>query len=271
MRQIQLSLPVNAATHFGFAYDLLARCPGGDGSVDAGEREAWLDACAKIPVPTEYASYYARVKASFPSGTWREFETKSRLLVGHGIASGAEVGLTTHHAWGVPVIPGSALKGLVTHYVDTVYGADANDKATGWQGPTWSERRGTEPPGREYSLLFGAPAQNDGSGARRGGVEFHDALMIPGSSKPWAVDVLTPHQVTYYRAKGAALPNDWDSPIPVGFITVRPGTRFLLAVTGGDDWTDWVQRAIDLLTAALDQWGIGGKTAAGYGRLARSA
>jgi CRISPR-associated protein Cmr6 len=51
-----------------------------------------------------------------------EVELLSRLLVGHGTQSPTEVGLTTHRTWGVPVVPGTALKGLLSHYVDAVYG-----------------------------------------------------------------------------------------------------------------------------------------------------
>jgi CRISPR-associated protein Cmr6 len=104
--------------------------------------------------------------------------------------------------------------------------------------------------------------------ARRGCVEFHDALYVPGSAghKPFARDVLTVHQKRYYdsREDSKEWPSDWDSPNPVGFLTVRPGTRFLLVLTGPGEWTGL---AMTLLLEALAAWGIGGKTSTGYGRL----
>ena len=66
------------------------------------------------------------------------------------------------------------------------------------------------------------------------------------------------------RGPATAGPPTRDSPNPVGFITVRPGAQFLLAVTGPDAWRD---RAMQLLLEALENWGVGGKTSAGYGRL----
>lgn len=102
---------------------------------------------------------------------------------------------------------------------------------------------------------------------------FHDALYIPGSGldrrtnkdRPYAVDVLTVHQKSYYDAKGwNAHPNDWENPVPVSFLTVRPGARFLLAASGPDAW---VRLAFSLLRDALVEWGVGGKTTSGYGHI----
>jgi CRISPR-associated protein Cmr6 len=198
-----------------------------------------------------------------------EVEARSRLLIGHGNPSGADVGLTVHRTWGVPVIPGSALKGLTAHYVDAVYGGDEPERRQ-WLGPTWRDgrvRKGDHA-GAAFGALFGAPAVDGEEGSERGGiVAFHDALYVPGSAKdrPFARDVLTVHQKPYYDNKGGDWPNDWTSPNPVGFITVRPGARFLLALTGPQAWRE---RAMELLLKALTEWGVGGKTSAGYGRLA---
>jgi len=62
---------------------------------------------------------------------------------------------------------------------------------------------------------------------------------------------------------GQRWPNDYDSPNPVGFISVRPGTKFLLALSGEGEWPEL---ALCLLTEAIGAWGAGGKTSAGYGR-----
>jgi CRISPR-associated protein Cmr6 len=58
-------------------------------------------------------------------------------------------------------------------------------------------------------------------------------------------------------------PNDYDSPTPVGFISVKPGAKLLLAVGGQ---AEWAKLALRLLTEAIHEWGAGGKTSAGYGR-----
>jgi len=240
-------------------------------------------------VSPDYRWTFERWKQSFSSLGDRLFELvlATRLLVGHGNSSATDVGLTVHHTWGVPIIPGSALKGLLAHYVDALYGPDDPEtapwdqspdeqrKRVRYQGVTWRGRRIERGPGDIYRALFGAPeAEADAmmrehgleAGAASGLVTFHDALYVPGSApgdKPHASDVLTVHQKKYYDSSGKSWPNDYDSPNPVGFLTVRPGVQMLFALSGPPDWTELAER---LLRDALEQWGLGGKTSAGYGR-----
>ncbi|MFN3484738.1 MAG: type III-B CRISPR module RAMP protein Cmr6, partial [Planctomycetota bacterium] len=110
-------------------------------------------------------------------------------------------------------------------------------------------------------------AQGFAAGASAGLVTFHDALYVPGSAlgdRPFAADGLTVHQKPYYESSGGSWPNDYDSPNPVAFLTVRPGVRLLFALSGPADWTKLAER---LLRDALENWGVGGKTSSGYGRL----
>ncbi|MDR7420419.1 MAG: type III-B CRISPR module RAMP protein Cmr6 [Armatimonadota bacterium] len=274
--------------HVALAYDAWAPV-GDDGKVPDNERPDWLSELASIAVSPDYPRSFERWKKSFSADGDRVFELAlaSRLLVGHGNSSATDVGITVHHTWGVPVIPGTALKGLVAHYVDAVYGPDHPERKpweqqgeertrADYQGVTWRGRRIERGPGAVYRALFGAPdAEEDDAmrewgfdaGASAGLVTFHDALYVPGSvpeDKPFAADVLTVHQKGYYDPSGGSWPNDYDSPNPVAFLTVRPGVRFLLALSGPPDWTDLAEQ---LLRDALEKWGVGGKTSAGYGRL----
>lgn len=261
------------ASHFGLGYDLFSPRLRADGTPDPDSRNAWIGRCAKTEIDADYRYAYDRWRSSFPAdqAIFQEVVTRSRLLIGHGNSSGADVGLTVHHTWGVPMIPGSALKGLTAHYVDTVYGDDAPNERRVWRGPTWTGRRIAKGDGAgdEYGYLFGAPeVDGEPNSARGGAVEFHDALYMPGpirNDRPFARDVLTVHQKPYYDTSGQNWPNDWTSPTPIGFVTVRPGARFLLVVTGPREWRELAMR---LLLNALADWGIGGKTSAGYGRLA---
>lgn len=275
MRQILWNaIGTAAASNFGHAYEALAPPLGPDGKPDPVQRDDWLARCSRMTIPDDYRFAFDRWRRSFDGETPpREVETTSRLLIGHGNPSGADVGLTVHRSWGVPVLPGSALKGLTAHYVDAVYGsADAVDSERRiWFGPTWTGGR-VKPgdgAGGAFGLMFGAPAvEGDEDSARGGLVVFHDALYVPGSApgnQPFARDVLTVHQKPYYDSAGKDWPNDWTSPNPVGFVTVTPKTQFLLSLTGPRDWTTL---AMKLLLEALTEWGIGGKTSAGYGRLA---
>ncbi len=289
MRQVLRS--VGTPDHAGLAYDAWAPV-GDDGKVPDDRRAQWLSSLAALTVPPDYSRSFQRWKTSFSAPGDRVFELvlASRLLVGHGNSSAIGVGITVHHTWGVPVIPGSALKGLVAHFVDAVYGPDdpqlkpweqAGDERTraDYQGVTWHGRRIERGPGAVYRAMFGAPdAEMDeemqergyDAGASAGLVAFHDALYVPkgGDDRPFAADVLTVHQKGYYGSSGASWPNDYDSPNPVAFLTVRPGVRMLFALSGPPDWTLLAER---LLTDALREWGVGGKTSAGYGRFVTAA
>jgi CRISPR-associated protein Cmr6 len=255
--------------------------PRGDQERSKSKSE-WLDQLERLQIDGDYRRAYQRWKTSLEGSGCRckAIKLASRLLVGHGNSSATEVGLTVHHTWGVPVIPGSALKGLCAHYTAATYGwQDAPDEKheerTPFSGPGWDKHRIKAPPGDYYRALFGTPDVS-GAASSAGLVIFHDALYLPGSctaggnDTPFAVDVLTVHQRSYYGqdkeaggAPGQSWPNDYDSPNPVGFISVKPGTQFLLAVDGDEGWAGL---AMDLLTEALQEWGAGGKTSAGYGR-----
>lgn len=158
---------------------------------------------------------------------------EGRLMVDHGRAAASETSVSFHPMWGVPKIPGSALKG-VTRAEMLLDGAPMN----------------------EVEALFG---REDGAGR----VIFYDALPVNGAFE-LALDVLTPHHHDYYEGKGA--PADWDSPVPVTFLTVVNTTfdLWIGARSARDEGA--LERAAEALTQALEESGVGGKTAAGYGR-----
>jgi CRISPR-associated protein Cmr6 len=279
---------IGTPDHVALAYNAWAPV-GADGKVPDGQRAKWLSALAGIAISRDYSHAYDRWKRSFLATGDRlaELTLASRLLVGHGNASAIDIGITVHHTWGVPIIPGSALKGLVAHYVDATYGPSnpgrkpweqEGDERTrvDYQGVNWRGRRIERGPGSVYRALFGAPdaSEDDAmrvrgfdTGATAGLITFHDALYVPDpatDNKPFAADVLTVHQREYYNSMGGSWPNDYDSPNPIAFLTVRPGVRFLSVLSGRADWTELAEK---LLRDAFERWGVGGKTSAGYGRL----
>ena len=282
---------LNQCQNFGLAYNMLAPPPiweGNEPKSDDKARENWLEHCVEIGVSADYKDFFRLWQNSFlqASAETAVVALKARLLVGHGEASGSEVGLTVHHTWGAPIIPGSALKGLAAHYCDETYGP-LDER---WRGPRWEGNRIVAAPGVNYAKLFGAPdVDGPHDTLRRGAVEFHDALYVPLSTsgdRPFVRDVVTSHQKEYYKNAGAC-PSDWDNPVPVGFVTVKPGAKFLFAVTAIDGKTmratkevkpgakfliavtgetDWRKLAFRIIGEALESWGVGGKTSAGYGR-----
>jgi CRISPR type III-B/RAMP module RAMP protein Cmr6 len=173
--------------------------------------------------------------------------TEGRLIVGLGSESVLETGIRLHHTYGLPVIPGSALKGVSAHYCNAVWGS--------------VEPKFVRETGEYHRLLFGT---TDDSGC----ITFHDAWLVPGSQNPLVLDVMTPHHPDWLD--GNKPPTDFDSPVPVSFVSVA-GT-FRVAVSwngpaGHAQSKNWTQLALELLKEALREWGVGGKTSSGYGRL----
>lgn len=198
------------------------------------------------------------------------FSVQGRMVIGLGGASVLGTGLTLHHTYGTPVIPGSALKGLAAHYCHQVWGEE-NGKFRGEETVTDAEGKKRKRPAGEYHVaMFGS--QQDA-----GHITFHDAWITPASlGKSLRLDVMTPHHQEYYgepQGSNKHPPTDFDDPVPVSFLSITGD--FLVALScdvAGEAGQQWVDLAFQLLSRALEEWGIGGKTNTGYGRmLARSA
>lgn len=244
------------------------------GKVEPEELDRLIERMTKIGIPRSYrrAAQRWRAAMSSPGVLCHEVQAVSRLLIGHGNPAPGEVGITLHQVYGTPVIPGSALKGLVNHYLAD-WGAAADESA--WHGVRYDHLgHPVGAPGHAHGVLFGAPSLTRRDGGEdlghRGGIVFEDAWLVPREDdSPLIKDVLTPHQKEYYRDFGAHAPDDWSDPNPVSFVSVRPGTRFLVAVTALAGGRKAAELALNHLLDALEQWGIGAKTPAGYGRLQR--
>ena len=215
---------------------------------------AHFEAATNIPVSPAYRKFYDRWKKMLKTAGARvaKATTLGRLVIGLGAESVLENAITLHRTYGVPVIPGSALKGLAAAYARNRLEDEAWHVKTDQQGKIVHM-------GEAYKTLFGDTAS-------AGYVTFFDALYVPGSAtgdKPLALDVVTVHHPDYYQGKDSP-PADWDSPNPVPFVSVRGGVKFLVALDGPDEW---VEAAFAILERALAEEGIGAKTNSGYGRM----
>jgi CRISPR-associated protein Cmr6 len=211
-------------------------------------RQALLEQVADLRVPAEYRRFFQRwrtaLESQAPQTQVLEAAVQGRMAVGLGAESVLEISLRLHHTYGVPYIPGSALKGLA---------AAAAHKHL--EDPAWRKTGEDGKIGPWHQILFGDQESS-------GYITFHDALWIPnGDQPPLDLDVMTVHHPDYYG--GAAVPPaDWDNPTPVAFLSARG--KYLLAATGPEEW---LQAALKILQDALQHDGIGAKTAAGYGRM----
>jgi CRISPR type III-B/RAMP module RAMP protein Cmr6 len=208
--------------------------------------EAALQSIRREEIRSLYKIAFERWKQSLPElSAACELQNAGRLIVGLGTENVLETGITLHHTYGLPVLPGSALKGLAAHYCDQVWGeTEAKFKKEN----------------QYHTLLFGT---TDESGC----IIFHDGWFVPDSEKePLKLDVMTPHHPQWLD--GSVPPTDFDSPTPVPFLSVVG--QFHVAVSWHGPTSDkalsWVYLALDCLREALFLWGIGGKTTSGYGR-----
>lgn len=189
-------------------------------------------------------------------------EAKSRILL--HVGSGASVtdgSILLHHTWGIPYLPGSALKGLVRaamHEGSLRRRFDVDDVLLGdllGQGPAIAEA-------------------SDDSSERAAFIDFFDAPWIPpdrwpADFSPLALDVVTPHHNRYYtQSTERPFPTDFDDPVPTHRLSISPTTRFHVVMEADEHFPmKWLECVKAVLLDALEHDGIGAWTTSGYGRL----
>lgn len=189
-----------------------------------------------------------------------------RLLVNMTGSVLENAGTAMEYVCGMPVIPGSAVKGAARRYalallqetpeeekgallerILTVFGCVEQDFT----------EKGDLPPayGREMEEL---------SCNRIGCVDFLQA--VPAEAPKLCPDVLTPHHTKYYMEEGKVEATDDEEPVPCFFPAVQGGKKtvynFALYAprcpAALDDAEEWLSQALSLM-------GIGAKNAGGYG------
>jgi CRISPR-associated protein Cmr6 len=216
-----------------------------------------------------------------------EGEIDWRLIVGLGNESVYDTSMTLHHVYGIPYIPASAVKGVVRSWIITErFGRDEKDAIKD----------------KGFCDVFGCPQKIEGINSyynedRQGKVWFFDAF--PLSEPKIEVDIMNPHYMPYYN--GDEPPADYHDPKPIPFLTVKHGTQFQFLIgikekdideaigdgsrllkgsnglpikvrkTGTNELVDASAdpRLLNITEAwlkkALEEHGIGAKTAVGYG------
>ena len=216
---------------------------GGKNKGDAGKggstKQQLIEHIAELTPSLLYRTAFRRWQQATSDATrFSAFDATldGRLYIGVSRESALETGLTVHHAYGMPMIPGSALKGLARAVARARLGE--RDDAITW--------------------LFGADTHADD--AEAGGLVFHDAWWVPeGDAKPFVAEVVTPHHRDYYQGKGKPA-TDFDDPVPAPQIAVQGQFHFVL-----EGEPAWGTLACSLLKSAMAERGIGGKRSSGYG------
>lgn len=246
-------------------------------------------------------AYLGALQAQYPAFGLLRGTVDWRMVIGLGGAQVLETGMTLHHIYGIPYIPGSAVKGIARHYfvseklssefsnepldiVDAILTIiDEQTIEEAQKDPENLRKRCKVKRGKEdvlpkietveYALtrperlvlgqtMFGTQHQ-------RGVINFFDAL--PEGDIRFQKDLMNPHYPEYYKEGSKVVPpNDCQNPIPIPFLTVEQTTfTFPLCVkplrARKADPQELLKTVSAWLQAALEDSGIGAKSAVGYG------
>lgn len=273
-----------------------------NGKIEAKIKEQKLEQeltkIGNIPVKAihekQAASLQLLQRAGYSICSINNLHTNWRLVVGLGSGSIYETSLTLHHTYGIPYIPGSALKGITRSYYLTrvlwpqfpeesvnaldrllEYGYNyiqALRKDENWyknleKKLTVNEPGNLKKPGDK--LLSTNPDEITGfqeasfifgNQRQQGWVYFMDAF--PLSSLRIKEDVMNPHFSDYYLH--GKPPVDYLAPKPINFLVVEKASFAFYLLSLAKDKT-LLPVASNWLRSALMTRGVGAKTAVGYG------
>ena len=171
----------------------------------------------------------------------------SRMMLGLGSASVFETGITLHHIYGFPFIPGSAIKGCLRNFIirDLFENNEENAIAD-----------------NNFNKIFG-------SQENAGKVIFFDSY--PKKCAKLELEIMNPHYGDYYQGKAA--PTDDHKPVPIKFYAVPKDTQFIFRLVSNAEnikqFTICGKLISDLFSDMLYEIGIGAKTSVGYGWFSR--
>jgi CRISPR type III-B/RAMP module RAMP protein Cmr6 len=209
---------------------------------------------------------------AFPGAVNLPMKLRGRLIVNQAGGVLENAGMCLHRHFGVPTIPGSAVKGVARHAAWCEWRQAMDD----------GQHQNAMDLARKIACTFGFPTGDPKTldqfirinlpdlQDQAGSVAFLPASPV-GKAK-LVVDIVTCHHMDYYAGKTArALDNE--QPNPQFFPAVEEGCEFNFTllpikrtlVANGDFYPlDFARKS---LLTGLDLYGIGAKTASGYGWL----
>lgn len=227
------------------------------------DKESLTRVAVKVSSKIQYRDIYLRYFDCIDADMRHTLKTATRLIVGLGGESVTETSIKLHPLYGFPIIPGSAVKGVLRNYC----GSDSKHKEL-------------------EKIIFGQEPES--SPLQEGAICFLDAWPESNQNRELLeTDVMTPHYTKYYGSN-SEYPKDNDNPNPILFLVVRKGVRFtfgwrksstynfhreemrkILGLTlkaENDAIDNKVNENIrNLLKEALTIHGIGAKTGSDYG------
>ena len=263
---------------------------------DAAARDAWrqvtrLDKDGREAMKAINLRFDALASTLPESSRLRlEAVATAPFTTGLGNEHPLENGFAFLFPYGIPYLAGSGVKGVLRRAAQELARGDWGED-TPWFGldqPSFTLKS------RNLSLsvidvLFGRePAAGDGEHVR-GAIDVWDVVpCIEGDSL--LVEIMTPHQSHYYQ--DGEPPHECADPIPIPFLTLAPGARFVfrlrchtehltrltreprpdassLLAVDGEGKARWQELLEVAFAHAFDWLGFGAKTSVGYGAMQR--
>ncbi len=206
-------------------------------------KRAWLETLKK-----QYGDSFREVP----------MQNSSRLLLHLGRSSVLEnVGLYAERITGLPIIPGTAVKGVLSTWAcwEAHYNENTGEISTLGNG---SEQRS------QFGTTSNLAKRIFGDNSVRGSTSSAEVVFLgafPQDSPKIELDIVTPHTDATGQDR---------SPVPNPILAIAPDTNwsfvFLAKPRDGSSPTPLLNKVEEWLKECLEQTGMGAKTAAGYGR-----
>jgi len=170
-----------------------------------------------------------------------------RLLLGDGSSNYIDMQtLRLHPLYGIPFLPASVIKGtlrsvwILERFGGSERKAEADDC---------------------FVRLFGG--QGTSSVHSEGILTFFDTYPEKFAI---GVDIQTVHYNNYYN-RSAQEPTDDQPPVPVNFVCLQDvAFAIRLGCNDSEAWASWSKDIDDMMECMITQYGLGAKTALGYGQ-----
>ncbi len=196
-----------------------------------------------------------------------------------------ETGFRFHKPYGIPYIPGSAVKGVLrtTAILLTSQEKTLPLSPRKLDNSLQKGELNDIPPEEPLFTLGNVPYTFEdlhmifGSQKQKGAFVFSDLLPLIEKREDTPIlrlDIMNPHYKDYYTKGGEFPPLD-ENPTPIFFLTIAPSTRFTLYLAPNTQkipqhkLEDYSQKIRLLMKEAFTYLGIGAKGTSGYGRLSR--
>jgi CRISPR-associated protein Cmr6 len=279
----------DSCTHAGLLLDKFVKSYDPSGQ----ETKKWQEAVQR-PTALDVVRLSQRAPATFDfralAQRWTSALSALSAVTFHGTTTGPltlhlarasaleNAGICLHPLYGFTYLPGSGLKGMARAYAETVWLLAHTDQRQAWRqiedvfgwAPNPDRRQQINDPNHPAEVRRKDDNDPDSPEIKSssGNIVFHDAW--PESWPQLIVDIVNNHHPEYYQAAADDNdhpPGDWENPVPVYFLAVRPGTTFTFSLSKRRPHVsdELLALAHQWLLGALCHLGAGAKTIAGYG------